>query len=165
MALFYLTIILGAQYEDGSQVDKKMLQDSVVQCRDSHSPEQYNVNRQELMALSEGLIVKPGQVKNPVSFRQYYDDNWERITPMWILAYRKKMPLQGSGSTQALESFFRVLKMYEKQIFGHRLPSLNEFIPAISKALDQQFGRRHILVENKRIQYYHKDGRMLQAGN
>ena len=53
--------------------------------------------------------------------------------------------------------------MYEKQIFGHRLPSLDEFIPAISKALDQQFGGRHILVENKRIQYFHKDPIMKQA--
>ena len=53
--------------------------------------------------------------------------------------------------------------MYEQQIFGHRLPSLNEFIPAIAKALDQQFGGRHILVENKRIQYFHKDPQMKRA--
>ena len=55
-----------------------------------------------------------------------------------------------------MESFFRVLKMYEQQIFGRRLPT-------ISKALDQQFGGRHVLVENKRIQYYHKDTRMKEA--
>ena len=67
------------------------------------------------------------------------------------------------GSTQAVESFFRVLKMYEKQIFGYRLPTLDEFIPAISKALDQQFGHRHILVQNKRIQYFHKDPQMKEA--
>ena len=53
--------------------------------------------------------------------------------------------------------------MYEQQIFGRRLPTLDEFIPAISKALDQQFGGRHVLVENKRIQYYHKDTRMKEA--
>ena len=53
--------------------------------------------------------------------------------------------------------------MYEQQIFGYRLPTLHEFIPAISKALDQQFGGRHKLVQNKRIRYFHKDRRMKQA--
>ena len=89
-----MAIFLGAQYEDDAPVDKKLLIKSVLQCRDSHTPEQYNANRQELMALTEGLVVQPGRVKVPVTFKQYYDDNWERITPMWILAYRKKMPLQ-----------------------------------------------------------------------
>ena len=68
--------------------------EGVLRCRDSHTPEQYNVNRQELMAMTDGLIVQPGRVKTPVMFKQYYDDNWERITPMWVLAYRKQMPLQ-----------------------------------------------------------------------
>ena len=46
------------------------------------------------MTVTAGLIVKPGRVKAPVLFKKYYDDNWERIVPMWVLAYRKKMPLQ-----------------------------------------------------------------------
>ena len=44
--------------------------------------------------MTDGLIVKPGRVKTPVTFKQYYDDNWEPVTPMWVLAYRKQMPLQ-----------------------------------------------------------------------
>ena len=53
--------------------------------------------------------------------------------------------------------------MYEQQLFGYRLPTLHEFIPAISKALDQQFGGRHRLVENKRIKYFHKERIMNNA--
>ena len=47
--------------------------------------------------------------------------------------------------------------MYERQTFGQRLPTLHEFVPAIAKAIDQQFGGRQRLVENKRITYFHKD--------
>ena len=53
--------------------------------------------------------------------------------------------------------------MYQKQQFGGRLPTLNDLIPAIGKAIDQQFGSRQRLVENKRIQYYHADKIMHQA--
>ena len=47
--------------------------------------------------------------------------------------------------------------MFERQTFGPRLPTLQEFIPAIAKAIDQQFGGRQRLVENQRIKYFHKD--------
>ena len=63
-------------------------------CRDSHTSEEYNANRQILMALTDGLMIRPGRVKNEVAFRQYYDINWENIQPMWVLAYQKKLPLQ-----------------------------------------------------------------------
>ena len=43
------------------------------------------------------------------------------------------------------------------------MPSLTELIPAIAKAIDQQFGARQRLVENKRIQIYHSDRRMSQT--
>ena len=46
------------------------------------------------MLLTEGLQIRPGRVKHEVSFRQYYDTNWQGITPMWVLAFRKKLPLQ-----------------------------------------------------------------------
>ena len=71
-----------------------MIVECILQCRDSHTPEQYNERRQNLMTVTSGLIVTPGRAKAPVLFKKYYDDNWERIVPMWVLAYRKKMPLQ-----------------------------------------------------------------------
>ena len=80
---------------------------------------------------------------------------------MWTK--HKLFLLQGAGSTQAVESFFRVLKQYQKQQFGNRLPSLQDFIPAIAKAIDEQFGSRQRLVQNKRITYYHADPMMHQA--
>ena len=46
------------------------------------------------MDVTTGLIIRPGRVKNEVSFRQYYDMNWESIQPMWVFVYRKKLPLQ-----------------------------------------------------------------------
>ena len=46
------------------------------------------------MDVTTGLIIRPGRVKNEVSFRQYYDVNWESIQPMWVFVYRKKLPLQ-----------------------------------------------------------------------
>ena len=82
-----LHFVAGAQYEDGSPVDKKMILECITQCRDSHTPEQYNERRQNLMTVTAGLIVTPGRVKAPVLFKKYYDDNWERIVPMWVLAY------------------------------------------------------------------------------
>ena len=68
--------------------------ENVLACRDSHTWEQYNTNREALMALTDGLMIRPGRVKNEVSFRNYYDVNWECIQPMWVLAFRKKLPLQ-----------------------------------------------------------------------
>ena len=53
--------------------------------------------------------------------------------------------------------------MFEKQIFGHRRPSLHEMIPGISKAIDRRFLLRSILVGNKRIKYYHPDPIFYQA--
>ena len=67
------------------------------------------------------------------------------------------------SSTQAVESFFRVLKLYQAQQFGSRLPSLHELVPAIGKAIDDQFGARQRLVQNKRIQYHHPDRQMQQV--
>ena len=87
---------VGCRYEDGSQVNKAAIINLVMQCRDSHTAEQYNENREQLMRLTVGLLVKPGRVRFEVTFRQYYDTNWESIQPMWVLAYRKKLPLQVS---------------------------------------------------------------------
>lgn len=69
------------------------------------------------------------------------------------------IPFQGSGSTQACEAFFRVLKQFEKQEFGQRSPSLNEMIPAISRAIDRRFLLRSLTTAHKRIKYYNSDPR------
>ena len=44
-------------------MDKQELMENILKCRDSHTPEQYNMNRRALMELSNGSIIKPGQVK------------------------------------------------------------------------------------------------------
>ena len=75
----------------------------------------------------------------------------------------KKIILQGSDSTQAVESFFRALKLYQSQEFGKRLPTLTDLIPSIAKAIDQQFGNRQRLVENKRTVYQHADSNINSA--
>ena len=87
-------LIQGARYIDGSPVEKDLILKKVVACRDSHTQDQYNANREELMEITSGLVIRPGRVKNEVSFRSYYDLNWESIQPMWVLVYRKKLPLQ-----------------------------------------------------------------------
>ena len=71
--------------------------------------------------------------------------------------------MQGSGSTQACESFFSKLKQMERQTFGQRTPSLHEMIPHISAAIDHRFLIRRNLVGNKRIKYYHQDPVLQEA--
>ena len=46
------------------------------------------------MDVADGLLIRPGRVKNEVSFKDYWDTNWEKIIPMWVFAFRKEMPLQ-----------------------------------------------------------------------
>ena len=46
------------------------------------------------MYVAEGLCIRPGRVKHAVPFKDYWDTNWETIIPMWVLAFRKEMPLQ-----------------------------------------------------------------------
>ena len=75
-------------------MDKADLMDRIVQCRDSHTPEIYREQREALMYVAEGLCIRPGRVKHAVPFKDYWDTNWETIIPMWVLAFRKEMPLQ-----------------------------------------------------------------------
>ena len=77
-------------------MNKYDLLEKILQCRDAHTPEQYNHRRVELMVLTDGLLIRPGRVKNEVLFKDYWDTNWEKITPMWVFAFRKGMPLQVS---------------------------------------------------------------------
>ena len=51
-------------------------------------------SRSQLMIMCQHLNVKPGRVKNAVSFAQYFCNNWDRVAPMWVYAYRKELPLQ-----------------------------------------------------------------------
>ena len=75
-------------------MNKCDLLEKILQCRDAHTPEQYNQMRTELMVLADGLLIRPGRVKNQILFKDYWDTNWEKITPMWVFAFRKAMPLQ-----------------------------------------------------------------------
>ena len=92
----FITFVAGARFENGSDVNKYDLLEKILQCRDAHTPEQYNHRRVELMVLTDGLLIRPGRVKNEVLFKDYWDTNWEKITPMWVFAFRKGMPLQVS---------------------------------------------------------------------
>ena len=172
----------GAFYDDGSQVvEKQEILKAVTECRRADTKEDYMKSRAQLMILCEHLNIRPGRVKNAVSFAQYFFNNWDRVAPMWVYAYRKELPLQvkypsseyslqlyyfhfqGSGNTQACEAFFRALKCYEKQQFGQRLPSLNEMIPSISRAIDKRFLIRRNLVGHKRLKYYHENATLREA--
>ena len=75
-------------------MNKDEIMKQILKCRDSHTPEMYNTNREDLMLVTEGLRIRPGRVKNDVPFRQYFDINWQSLTPMWVLAFRKQLPLQ-----------------------------------------------------------------------
>ena len=146
---------------------------AVVACRKSHTSEQYYGNRASLMRMTKDLIVKPGRTKNAVTFPQYYLANWDPIAPMWVYAHRRtlrlqvickllniriiKRCLQGCGSTQGCEALFRVLKLYEKQLFGQRIPVLQEMIPKIAQALSKRLLLRRLRTENKRVKYHSPD--------
>lgn len=123
--------------------------------RDSHSLDDYNERKAKLFSMTEGLLVRPGRVKVPVLFVDYFLKNWEPIKHMWVLAFRKSYPIQGQNDTQAVERLFRSVKMYEKQVFGQRTPTLEAFIPMISEVLDTQFRARQILAVNKTPRYFH----------
>ena len=89
--------ILGAYQEDGSQVvDKKGILDAIIACRTATTKEQYFEKRASLFRLAEKVYVKPGRIKNAVFFTQYFLSNWDSVAPMWVYAYRKRMPLQVS---------------------------------------------------------------------
>ena len=90
----FFFFFIGSRNEDGSPVDKPHIMLLLLRCRDSHTHQSYNANREALMEYTNGLWIRPGRVKHEVSFQNYYDVNWEGIQPMWVLAFRKKLPLQ-----------------------------------------------------------------------
>ena len=89
--------------------------------------------------------------------------NCDKYKSMWVYAYRKHIPSQDSDHTQAVERFFGVLKTYEKQQFGSRLPLLEEFIPLMLKALQVSFSHRKLMKEAKRPSYFHQDPAFREA--
>ena len=56
-----------------------------------------------------------------------------------------------------------MLKLFESQQFGHRSPSLQEMIPAISCAIDKRFLLRSLTTAHKRIKYHNDDPRCQTA--
>ena len=75
-------------------MEKGDLLNAVVDCRLSHTVEDYLKSRAKLLILTETLNVRPGRVKTAVSFASYFLANWDRMAPMWVYAYRKQLPLQ-----------------------------------------------------------------------
>ena len=150
----------GAKFDDlvgGRIIEKQTLYELVRKCKISESVDEYNLNREKLLKVTEGLLVKPGKVKHFVTFEEYFMKNWNSLAPMWVKAYRKRIPTHGADSTQAVERFFGVLKMFEKQLFGSRLPLISELIPAIVRFLQESFTHRRVKIENRRPRYFHKD--------
>ena len=90
-----ISLSLGAYHSDGSQLlNKQDILDAIVACRRAHTKEDYLKCRADLMILTEHLNVRPGRVKNAVTFSQYFLTNWDTVQPMWVYAYRKELPLQ-----------------------------------------------------------------------
>ena len=150
-----------AKYEvetvDEGKIDKKELYELVRKCKLSNTVEEYNVNKGKLLQKTNGLLVRPGSTKNYFPFEKYFMDNWDQFSPMWVKAFRKRIPSQDSDHTQAVEGFFGKLKLYEKQQFGSRLPLIEELIPTLLKVLAETFHFRKLKSQNRRPQYYHKN--------
>ena len=75
-------------------MNKKEIYKAINDCRRAHTRQEYSACRSLLMVLCLNLNVRPGRVKNAVSFARYFDSNWDNIAPMWVYAYRKELPLQ-----------------------------------------------------------------------
>ena len=78
--------------EDGSKVDKEALNKQFQLLRDAPTEDLYVERRERLFDLSLGVLVCPSKNKNSVSFREYFDKNWESCRTMWVFAYRKHLP-------------------------------------------------------------------------
>ena len=67
------------------------------------------------------------------------------------------------NNTNAVESQFRVVKHFERVLFGQKTPTLSEFIPAIGKIIQQQFRNRQIRCDNKRLVIFHESPKFQEA--
>lgn len=84
--------------EDKNEIIKKFLE-----VRDAPTYAEYMERKNELLELTEGLLVKPANSFNEednfysdeetVTFQSYYENKWEPIVEMWVYAHRKKFPL------------------------------------------------------------------------
>ena len=100
---------------------KKDIFKKILNVRNSHTLEHYEQRKIELFQITEGLLVRPGRVKEPVSFHFYFDKNWNQCKEMWSYFGRKSYPIQGQNDTNAAESQIRVIKHFQKSIFGQRI--------------------------------------------
>ena len=71
--MFYLP---SSKMENGEAVEKVEIINHLKLLRDSPTEEIYEELREQLLEMSEDLLVKPGNTKNFVSFHQYFDKNW-----------------------------------------------------------------------------------------
>ena len=79
------------------------------------------------------LFIRPCQVTNPVSFRDYYFKNWENEAFRWVFAYHKNLPTNEeqlrnawrgivSSSTETLSEWnITDLHCYTKRAFKKRI--------------------------------------------
>ena len=114
-------MISTAVWQNGTRVDidegKKEIFKKILCVRNSHTLEHRKI---ELFQSTEGLLVRPGRVKEAVSFEFYFNKNWNDCKEMWSYFGRKSYPIQGQNDTNAVESQIRVIKHFEKSIFGQR---------------------------------------------
>ena len=87
-------VLPSSRYEDNSRVEKQEINEMFKSLRDAHSVDDYNERKAKLFSMTEGLLVRPGRVKVPVLFVDYFLKNWEPIKHMWVLAFRKSYPIQ-----------------------------------------------------------------------
>ena len=98
--------------ENGEAVEKVEIINHLKLLRDSPTEEIYEELREQLLEMSEDLLVKPGNTKNFVSFHQYFDKNWHSCREMWVFCHRRNHPTEGVNDTQSAESSFRAIKHY-----------------------------------------------------
>ena len=147
----------------GEAVDKVTIVNTLKQMRDAPTEDIYDDLKEELLEITDGLLVKPGNTKHFVTFHQYFDKYWHGCRQMWVFCHRKTFPTMGVNDTQAAESTFRALKHYEKLEFGRTTPRLEVMIPIIIKVLANRHKKRLQRITNKRLVIHHDNSEFKYA--
>ena len=70
---------------NGTAVEKGEILAQFRRVRDAPSEDLYIARRDQLLEMTEQLMVKPGNTKNEVAFSRYFNKNWESVREMCFL--------------------------------------------------------------------------------
>ena len=76
-------VLPSSKMSDGNSVEKVDIINQLKMLRDAPSEELYEQRREELLEMTEHLLVKPGNKKEFVRFHNYFDKNWHDCRQMW----------------------------------------------------------------------------------